>query len=599
MSHLTWGCRQITGDSDFAFDSASRLISASSSYAGGFTSSYAYTKGGRLTSLTYSRSAWGNNVSSAYAWRDTGELSTLTLPNGDTLKYLCEDRGRLSSVSYATDPGSSTCCNSSSFAYDAAGRVASVTHSFADGGLKTVYEYDPLGNIARTVEGETENLYAYDELSRLSSWTQKTDGQTTHEETYCYDGNGNITEVTSDGVPETHTYDAANQMCGVEMAYNMRCRSRKEAEKGMDFDIDRLVREEIKDLPMYNPGKSPEEVARELGIPGCVKMASNENPLGPSPRAMEAMREAIPTAHIYPDGNSIELRQALSRKLGVPADHIVVSHGADEAFDLLAFAFIDRGDEVVVGDPTFTSYELAARTMGGVARRVPLRDYRQDIPAMLEAVGERTKYVALCSPINPTGTAVSRPELEQMLQSLPRNVLLVLDEAYVEYVSDPDHPDALSYHEEYPNLVIARTFSKIYGLAGLRVGYVIASRPVRDALEKVKLPFNVNRLGQAAALAALDDEEHVARSREVNERGKRRLYRLLEETGFSYVPTQANFILVENGPYPDLFHRLLRNSVIAREGEAVGIPGHVRITIGDDAQNDVLERALRAIVGGG
>jgi len=367
----------------------------------------------------------------------------------------------------------------------------------------------------------------------------------------------------------------------------------------MEFDIDRLIREEIRDLPIYNPGKSPEEVARELGVFGCVKMASNENPLGPSPRAMEAMREALPETHIYPDGNSVELREALAGKLAVEADRIVVCHGADEAFDLLAFAFLNRGDEIVVGEPTFTSYELAARTMGATAVRVPLRDYLQDVPAMLEAVGERTKYAVLCSPLNPTGTAVNKVEIEEMLSSLPVNVLLVLDEAYVEYVTDPGHPDSLTYLEDHPNLVIARTFSKVYGLAGLRVGYVVTSKPVRDALEKVKLPFNVNRIAQVAALAALGDDEHVAHSRELNRRGKERLYRVLEETGFEYVPTQANFILVKNGPHPDLFRRLIENCVIVREGEAIGVPGHVRITIGDDAQNDMLEQALRAISAGG
>ena len=248
----------------------------------------------------------------------------------------------------------------------------------------------------------------------------------------------------------------------------------------------------------------------------------------------------------------------------------------------------------MVGEPTFTSYELAARTMGATAVRVPLRDYLQDVPAMLEAVGERTKYAVLCSPLNPTGTAVNKVEIEEMLSSLPVNVLLVLDEAYVEYVTDPGHPDSLTYLEDHPNLVIARTFSKVYGLAGLRVGYVVTSKPVRDALEKVKLPFNVNRIAQVAALAALGDDEHVAHSRELNRRGKERLYRVLEETGFEYVPTQANFILVKNGPHPDLFRRLIENCVIVREGEAIGVPGHVRITIGDDAQNDMLERALRA-----
>jgi histidinol-phosphate aminotransferase len=367
----------------------------------------------------------------------------------------------------------------------------------------------------------------------------------------------------------------------------------------MTFDIDKVIREEVKDLPVYSPGKSPEEVARELGISDCVKMASNENPLGPSPMAMDAVKEALTGAHIYPDGNSTELREALSSRLDVPVDCLLVAHGVDEALDLMAYAFLSKGDEIVVGDPTFTSYELAALTMGAAISRIPLKGFRQDVPAMLEAVGERTVMFFLCSPLNPTGTAISEPELKEALESLPEQVILILDEAYVEYVTDPDYPDALAYFKRYPNLVITRTFSKIYGLAGLRVGYVICSPEIRQALEKVKLPFNVNRLGQVAALAALGDEEHAARSREANVRGRDRIYAVLEDMGLDYVPTQANFILVNNGKYSDLFDRLLRQGVIVRAGEPLGLAGYVRITIGDDAQNDRLEGALRAIAGGG
>lgn len=369
--------------------------------------------------------------------------------------------------------------------------------------------------------------------------------------------------------------------------------------KEVRFDPERLMRKELEGLPLYSPGKSPEEVAREMGIPDCVKMASNENPLGPSPRAVEALREALGSVNLYPDGNSVLLREALSRKLGISTDRVLVTHGADEAFDLLAYAFLDRGDEVVVGDPTFSSYELAARTMGAKVRRVPLREYRQDVSAMMEAVSERTKMVVLCSPLNPTGTTVSGEELEGMLEALGGRALLVLDEAYLEYVTDPRHPDALSYAAGHPEMVIARTFSKAYGLAGLRVGYVLCDPRVREALEKVKLPFNVNRLGQVAALAALEDEEHLERSRRVNEEGKSRLYALFQELGLEYVPTQANFILVKNGRFGDLYEDLLRKGVIVRAGEALGIPGHVRITIGDATQNDRLERALREIAAGG
>ncbi|MDI6874259.1 histidinol-phosphate transaminase [Candidatus Solincola sp.] len=363
--------------------------------------------------------------------------------------------------------------------------------------------------------------------------------------------------------------------------------------------MERLLREEVRDLPVYSPGKSPEEVARELGVTDCVKMASNENPLGPSPLAMEAVREALSTAHLYPDSACVRLREALSDHLGVGTDRVLVTHGADEAFDLLAYAFLDRGDRVVVGDPTFSSYELAARTMGAEVVRVPLREYRQDVRAMLQAVNESTKMMILCSPLNPTGTTVSEAELEEALSGLPQEVLLVLDEAYLEYVDDPEHPDSLRYFTADPRLVITRTFSKIYGLAGLRVGYALCSPPVREALERVKLPFNVNRLAQAAAEAALRDTEHLERSREMNRKGKLHLYRVLEECGFRYVPTQANFILVENGEHPDLFMELLRRGIIVRDGAALGIPGHVRITIGDEEQNRRLEAALREISGGG
>jgi histidinol-phosphate aminotransferase len=367
----------------------------------------------------------------------------------------------------------------------------------------------------------------------------------------------------------------------------------------MKFDVERLIREEVKDLPVYSPGKSPEEVAREFGLEDCVKMASNENPLGPSPMAVEAAKAALSTMSIYPDGSSSELKEAISRKLGIETEFILIGHGADEIFDLLAYAFLDTGRDMVVGDPSFSSYELAARTMGARVCRIPLKEYRQDIPAMLRAVEESTSMVMLCTPLNPTGTTVNTAELEEMVEGLRENVILVLDEAYMEYVTDPKHPDAMAYFGSYPQLVITRTFSKIYGLAGLRVGYAICRPEIRQALEKVKLPFNVNRLGQVAALAALEDEEHVLRSKEMNKQGKQRLYNILDELGLEYVPTQANFILVKNGDYPDLFEKLLRQGIIVRDGEALGLPGHVRITIGDDVQNDRLEQALVRVVGEG
>lgn len=349
------------------------------------------------------------------------------------------------------------------------------------------------------------------------------------------------------------------------------------------------------DLPVYSPGKSPEQVAREYGISGCVKMASNENPLGPSPRAVEAMAKALYEANLYPDPACTRLREAIAEKLGLEPHNVLVGHGADEVFDLLAYAFLERGDEVVVGSPTFSSYELAALTMGAEVIRIPLRNYRQDVEAMAEAMSPRCKAVFVCSPHNPTGTLVVEEELALLLKKAAGRSLVVLDEAYVEYVEEEVFWDSLRYLRENPNLLIARTFSKIYGLAGLRVGYALCSPEVREILEKVKLPFNVNRLAQEAALAALEDGDHVRRSQETNREGKRRICAVLEELGIEYVPSQANFLLVKDPGWGDLFERLLQRGVIVRDGAALGIPGHVRITVGDEAQNARLVEALREL----
>ncbi|MEJ5186054.1 MAG: histidinol-phosphate transaminase [Candidatus Geothermincolales bacterium] len=364
----------------------------------------------------------------------------------------------------------------------------------------------------------------------------------------------------------------------------------------MGFDPRSLAREEVIGLPVYSPGRSPEDIAREYGIPDCVKMASNENPLGPSPRAMEAISRAVGSVHLYPDPACTRLREAIAAKHGLGPENVLVSHGADEVFDLLAFAFFERGDRVVVADPTFSSYELAALTVGAEVVRVPLRDYRQDVKAMAEAVDGRCKAVFLCSPHNPTGTTVSEDEFAYLLEKTADGCLVILDEAYVEYVDEDAFWDSLGYLRGNPHLLVTRTFSKIYGLAGLRVGYALCWPEVREILEKVKLPFNVNRLAQEAALAALEDAQHVERSREVNSRGKEKIYRILEELGVFYVASQANFILVKDPGRGDLFERLLRQGVIVRDGAALGMPGHVRITVGDDEQNARLEEALRKAV---
>ncbi len=364
----------------------------------------------------------------------------------------------------------------------------------------------------------------------------------------------------------------------------------------MTFDAERIARPELAALPVYNPGKSPEDIEREYGISGCIKMASNENPLGPSPMAMDAVSKAMRDIYRYPDGDARRLKDALAVRLGVSRDSLLVASGVDEALDLVAYAFLGPGDEIVVGEPSFSSYELAALTMGARITRVPLRGFNQDVGGMLAAVTERTKVVFVCSPLNPTGSIITAASLELLLSELPESVLLLLDEAYMEYITDGDYFDGLSYVEHNPNLMVTRTFSKIYGLAGLRVGYAVCHPQVGGILNKVKLPFNVNLLAQEAALAALEDREHVQRSREMNIRGRDFIYRVLNKLGIEYAPTQANFILFRMDSFgEDYFERLLKQGIIARDGRALGFPGWVRLTIGDEGQNLKLEQALRAL----
>ncbi len=366
----------------------------------------------------------------------------------------------------------------------------------------------------------------------------------------------------------------------------------------MTFDADRIARPELAGLPVYNPGKSPEDIEREYGISGCIKMASNENPLGPSPLAMDAVSKALRDVYRYPDGDARRLKDALAVRLGVPRERLLIASGVDEAFDLIAYAFLSPGDEIVVGEPSFSSYELAALTMGATITRVRLRDFNQDVGGMLAAVTERTKVVFLCSPLNPTGTVITAASLELLLSELPENVLLLLDEAYVEYVTAEDYFDGLSYVEQNPNLIVTRTFSKIYGLAGLRVGYAVCDPDIVGALNKVKLPFNVNLLAQEAALAALDDAGHVERSLSLNRSGRDFIYGLLDELGLEYAPTQANFILFRMDKFgADYFEKLLKQGIIGRDGRALGFPGWVRITIGDESQNLKFAQALRALAG--
>jgi len=348
----------------------------------------------------------------------------------------------------------------------------------------------------------------------------------------------------------------------------------------------------------YQPGKPIDEVKRELGLDDVVKLASNENPLGPSPKAVQALKGALDQLHIYPDGAFVDLRQALSRRVGLPPEQIIVGNGSDGIIKLIAEAYLEPGDEIVCAEPTFSQYAFAARLMGARDVTVPLVDMRHDLQAMADAIGPRTKAVFVCNPNNPTGTTVTAQEFAAFMERVPRHVLVVVDEAYQEYVDDPsatwgrewvDHPDR--------HVLVLRTFSKIYGLAALRVGYALGPAAVVAELKRVQEPFQVNALAQLAARAALDDEAHLERSRQVNRAGKEFFYQRLEALGLPYVPTQANFVLIDvQRDSRQVFQQLLHHGVIVRAGAALGLPTHLRVTIGTEAQNQRFFQALEAVL---
>lgn len=356
--------------------------------------------------------------------------------------------------------------------------------------------------------------------------------------------------------------------------------------------------EHIERLVPYSPGRPIEEVKRELGLSDVVKLASNENPLGPSPRAVAAMREHAESMHLYPDGACHALRHALAQRLDIAPDHIVFGNGSDELIHYLGLSLLTSGDEVVQADLTFVRYESAAVLNQAHLRSVPLRDDTHDLAAMADCLSERTRLVFIANPNNPTGTIVTRLEVADLLRRMPDRAVLVLDEAYYEYVSHPDYPDALCHVREGRNIVVLRTFSKAYGLAGLRVGYGIAPPHLVRAIEQVREPFNVSRIGQAAALAALDDHEHLARTRSTNAAGMRMLTDGLRKLNLGVTPSEANFLWIDlRRPAAPIADALLRQGIIVRAFEHPRTANNIRVTIGTEDQNARFLNALTKVLG--
>ena len=354
----------------------------------------------------------------------------------------------------------------------------------------------------------------------------------------------------------------------------------------------------VNDLVPYEPGKPVEEVQRELGLERVVKLASNEGPYGPFPAAREAIERCVDELNRYPDGGAYRLRAALAERLDLRFEEVAVGAGSDGLVDCLSQAMLQRGDEIVCGWPSFPSYAIDARKLGAVPRTIALRDGRYDLDALLAAVGPRTKIVYVCLPNNPTGTTNTRAELDAYFDRVPEHVLTVLDQAYFEYIDDPGYPDGVeAYLKAGRRVVVLRTFSKIYGLAGLRVGYAAASAAVVTAIGKVRRAFDITTPAQEAALASLDSPGELERRRLLNEQGRATLETILREHGLEPVgPAVANFVFAEVGDDSrPFFEALLREGVIVRPTQGFGAPGAIRVTVGTDDEHRVLAEALERL----
>jgi len=357
-----------------------------------------------------------------------------------------------------------------------------------------------------------------------------------------------------------------------------------------------LARKALSALAPYIPGRSAEEVMERYGIRDVAKLGSNENPLGLSPRVRDALIAAVDRIHHYPDPECTRLRRLMAPRLGVSAESLFFANGVDNVLTCLGLAFLDPGDRVVTGIPSYTAYASLALVLGAVPVEVPLRDWRFDVAAMASA-SAGAKALIVCNPNNPTGTIIRQGEAEALLAAISPDVLVVLDEAYAEWADDPEFPDGVALLRRHPNLMLLRTFSKIYGLAGLRVGYAIADPGLIATLNQVREPFAVDRLAQAAAEAIVDDEAYLRAAFDNNLAGKAFLARAFTELELQHLPSQANFVLVDLArPAADVAERLLTHGVIIRPGALWGLPTWARITVGTPAENERLVAALSAVL---
>lgn len=362
------------------------------------------------------------------------------------------------------------------------------------------------------------------------------------------------------------------------------------------MNIKKLVRSSIEKLPTYVPGKPIEEVERELGISGVVKMASNENPLGPSNEVRQAIIQSIERMALYPDANAFYIKEALAGELGVDTTNLLIGNGLDDVNRIFAETFFKPTDEVVIPQPTFSMYESVTLLMGAKPILVTgNQGLGNDLTALREAITSRTKAIFICNPNNPTGTIIPESELVKFLKEIPPGILVILDEAYFDFADDPDFPNSIKlFKEGYHNLIIFRTFSKIHAMAGIRLGFAIAVPQIIQAMLKVKDPFNVNSMALAAGLAALSSKKHISLSKELVQMGRRQFYEELDELQVEYIPTQANFILIHcQQDSTDFYKYLLQNGIIVRPTHSFGLPEYIRVTFGTAEQNNRFLKVLR------
>lgn len=364
----------------------------------------------------------------------------------------------------------------------------------------------------------------------------------------------------------------------------------------MSESLKRIVTPGVAAIRPYQPGRPAEEVAAEFGISKPIKLASNENPLGPSPLALAALRESGNLAR-YPDGNGTRLKQRLAHRHAVDSRQITLGNGSNDILEFVPRVFVNPGDEVIFSRHAFAVYPLATLAVGGSPVVTAARDWGSDLQAMLAAVTGRTRVIFIANPNNPTGTWLPADELRDFLARLPEHIVVVVDEAYAEYVDEPDYPDCTQWLDSFPRLVVTRTFSKIFGLAGLRVGYAVSSVEIADYLNRVRQPFNVNSLGLAAAEAALDDSQHLRHSAETNRDGMNYLVAACRERQLDYIPSVGNFLAIDFGrPAEPLFQAMMRHGVIVRPVANYEMPSHLRVTIGSAAENQRFIEVLDAVM---